>query len=235
MAHWPELIFAIFLVLILPGWKLRHSLQKNPPKRDQAATYRSNMLLISTLLLILTGLMFWSGRPAAALGLVLPPIGLWCLGISAALLAALAIANALWERSLKGEKLAQFEAKMAQTSAHMPATRAELKSFLILTILLGCGWELLYRGFLMLVLTPLTGSYAAVALAALAYGAGHGYQSKGQFVGSIISAFLFTIGYVATGSLWWLMLVHTALPASMAITAYLFRRARPMAAATSQV
>lgn len=233
MAYWLELGFAVFLVLILPAWTLRKSLQKDPPKRDKAAAQRSNMRLISILLLILATLMLWSGRPAAALGLVLPPLGLWCLGISAALFAALAIGNALWERSLKGEKLAQFEARMAQASAHMPATFDELKSFLILTVFLGCGWELLYRGFLMLVLTPLLGVYAAVVLAALAYGVAHGYHSKGQFVGSIVSAFLFTLAYVATGSLWWLMLVHTALPASMGLTAYLFRRARPVSA-TSQ-
>jgi membrane protease YdiL (CAAX protease family) len=67
--------------------------------------------------------------------------------------------------------------------------------------------QLLYRGFLMLVLTP-----GAVILAALAYGAGHGYKSRGQFAGSIVSAFLFTIGYVLTGSLWWLMLLHMGLP-----------------------
>lgn len=230
MAYWLELSFAAFLVLILPAWTLRKSLQQNRPQRDQAAAFRSNLRLIVTLLLILAGLMLWSGRPAAALGLALPPLGLWCLGISAALLAALVLANALWERSLKGEKLAQYEAKMAQASAQMPATPAELKAFLLLTLLLGCGWELLYRGFLLLVLTPLIGVYAAVALAALAYGAAHGYQSRGQFIGSIVSAFLFTIGYVATGSLWWLMLVHTALPASMAISAYLFRRARPVTA-----
>jgi len=166
--------------------------------------------------------MWWSGRPAAALGLELPisRAGAWGVILASLLLAAIRVGSWLWERNLQGEKLAQYQAKVEQASTTMPQTQQELKAFLLLSVLIGCGWELLYRGFLMMLLIPATGTASAVALAAIAYGAAHGYRGRGQFIASILSAFLFTIGYVATGSLWWLMLLHTLLPVYSALRYY---------------
>jgi len=76
------------------------------------------------------------------------------------------------------------------------------------------GWEVLYRGFLLLVLTPVIGLPLAIAASALAYGIGHGYENPKQLIGSIISAFFFTIAYAWTQSLWWLILVHVFIPLS---------------------
>jgi hypothetical protein len=221
--QWLEFAFALYLVVILPGQKLWQSLQPAPKtKRPKLTAYHLSILRIVTLLAILAASMWWSGRPAAALGLGLPlsPAGAWGFAGLTLVLAILVAGSWLWERSLQGEKLAQFQAKMEKASDSMPQTRQDLNAFLLLSLFLGCGWELLYRGFLMMVLTPVIGTASAVALAAFAYGAAHGYQSRGQFIGSIGSAFLFTAGYVLTGSLWWLMLVHTTLPAYTAVSYY---------------
>ena len=233
MIHpWLELAFALYLVVILPGQKLWQSLQPGAePKRSRLAAYHASMIRIVILLAILTTLMWWSGRPAAALGLALPmpAAGAWGVIATGLLLAVMSVGGWLWERKLQGEKLAQYQAKMEKASDSMPQTKQELNTFLLMTLFIGCGWELLYRGFLMMVLTPVIGAATAVALAAIAYGAAHGYQSRGQFIGSIVSAFLFTIGYVLTGSLWWLMLLHTLFPV-YAATSY-YRQKRSMAAA----
>ena len=71
---------------------------------------------------------------------------------------------------------------------------------------------MLYRGFLLWWLTPLVGIIGAVVLASLAYGLAHGWKSRWEGLGSIASAFLFTIGFAVTGSLWWLIAIHTGLP-----------------------
>lgn len=55
----------------------------------------------------------------------------------------------------------------------------------------------------------------AVVLAAVSYGAGHGYKSFKQFAGSIGVSLAFTIGYALTGSLWWLIVLHAAAPTMM--------------------
>ncbi len=52
----------------------------------------------------------------------------------------------------------------------------------------------------------------SVLLPALAYGVAHGYRGRTRFIGSIVSALLFTLGFVLTRSLWWLILIHIGLP-----------------------
>jgi membrane protease YdiL (CAAX protease family) len=225
--QWLELALALYLVVVLPGQALWQSLQPaTKPKRPRLAAYRASIVRIVILLAILAALMWWSGRPAAALGLALPmsTAGAWGVIAAGILLSVMSIGGWLWERKLSGEKLAQYQAKLEKAGDSMPQTEQELKAFMLLTVFIGCGWELLYRGFLMMVLTPVIGTASAVALAAIAYGAAHGYQGRGQFIGSIVSAFLFTIGYVATGSLWWLMLLHTLLPIYSAVQYHRHKR-----------
>jgi len=90
------------------------------------------------------------------------------------------------------------------------ATPDDLAYSVVLALLIGCGTELLFRGFLYGFFAPLIGQIGALVVAALAYGLGHGSRTTGQAVGSVVSAFAFTIAFALTGSLWWLMLVHTA-------------------------
>jgi membrane protease YdiL (CAAX protease family) len=99
-----------------------------------------------------------------------------------------------------------------QAARLMPQSPAERRIFILFALTVGIGWELLYRGFLLWALTPLLGLPGAILLAALVYGLAHGYKSRRLFVGSLISSALFVGGYALTGSLWWLMLVHSALP-----------------------
>lgn len=218
--RWLELLLALYLVIVLPGHALWRSKRKGRPRRARITGYRWSTLHIGLLLTALTALMWQSGRPVQQLGLALPRAGWWGLALAVILLSALIGGGKLWERRLSGDKLAEHQARTERASESMPRTREELNAFLVLAFCIGCGWELLYRGFLMMVLGPLTGTATAVILAAVAYGAAHGYQGRGQFVGSIVSAFLFTIGYVMTDSLWWLMLIHTALPVYLALNSY---------------
>lgn len=66
-----------------------------------------------------------------------------------------------------------------------------------------------------LLVAPVTGHPLAVALAAVSYGAGHGYKNPKQFFGSIAASFAFTIGYAVSGNLWWLIVLHAAVPVAM--------------------
>ncbi len=232
-----DLIFAAYLLFLLPGWQLWKSLKKkvDKPKPDAArcrVLFRKNLVFILSPLLALAALMAWSGRSAAALGLDIPvsAYGQWGLAIVVLLFAGLTIWSIVAERRQSAEKAAADLAKYEALEG-IPQSPAELWQQLFLFLCIGAGWELLYRGFLMLVLPPLTGTAFAVILAAVAYGVAHGYQSRNQFLGSIFSAFLFTLGYVYTQSLWWLMLLHVLLPVFGTLTAYIAQNKAPKAAA----
>ena len=222
-------LFVAYLVLLSPAWALWTSLgSKGEPARDDTdpaakdRRFRKNMRLVGLPLLVLWALFAWTGRPATLLGLDIPvsPSGLWGIATVCVLIAGVIVGTMIWERRLNALKTAEYHAKLRKAGI-LPGSRRELVQFVLLMILMGTGWELLYRGYLMLVLPPAFGTQAAVAIAALAYGAGHGYSNWKQFVGSIVAAFLFTIGYVFTGSLWWLMLLHVSLPLTGMVSAKL--------------
>ena len=103
-------------------------------------------------------------------------------------------------------------AREQEAIAELPQSRDETLAYLAFTPFAGFGWEILYRGFLLWWLTPLVGIVGAVVIASFAYGLAHGWKNRTRGLGSILSAFLFTIGYAVTGSLWWLIAVHSVLP-----------------------
>jgi hypothetical protein len=72
---------------------------------------------------------------------------------------------------------------------------------------------------------PNTGVPLAVVLAALAYGAAHGYHNPRHFFGSIAMALGFATAYALTGSLWWLIVLHASVPVSMVYTVRKLTRA----------
>ena len=154
------------------------------------------------------GLIAWQrGLQPANFGLEWPPgqAGQFGLLIAAALVGGLLAAVLL----LKPTSAALRDEK---GDAIMPRTAAELRLFLLLTLVIGFAWELLYRAYLLWWLEPLVGVPAAVLLASAAYALAHGWEGWRPVLGSLVSALLFTIGYALTRSLWWLAAIHIALP-----------------------
>lgn len=116
------------------------------------------------------------------------------------------------ERRKTPEARAESERKVLDSSFPWPRNSSEILAFIMSISIMTATWEILYRGFLLLLLTPHTGLPLAIAISALAYGIGHGYTNPKQFLASIVSAFVFTIAYAMTHSLWWLIVIHAGLP-----------------------
>lgn len=178
--------------------------------RSRVARYRSATWMIVGCVSVLALRWIVSGRSAALLGLNLPPTGLgWsCLLGAALLLTALCVATRRKPRMDTA----------AGDDDPLPQTPAERTGFILFALAAGTGWEILYRGFLLWFLTPLLGPMVAVCVASLAYGVSHGVRDRRRAAASIVSAFLFTIGFSLTHDLWWLMLIHAGLPL-LALTA----------------
>lgn len=215
----------ICLILILPAWQLWKSLCKSPTAVTERSTRYWQAILRIALLLLLLAVDWWSSaRPLSLLGFDMPlsargEIG---LGIAAVLIIGLLLGDVVFTRRQSDEKRAAYRARFEKND-FLPRSSAEFRGFSVLAIMIGAGWEILYRGFLLFSLTPLVGTVEAVCIAAFAYGLTHGFQSRGQFIGSIVSAFLFTIAYALTLSLWWLMLLHTFMALFGGWTSYRLR------------
>ncbi|HET6913857.1 MAG TPA: CPBP family intramembrane glutamic endopeptidase [Rhodanobacteraceae bacterium] len=217
-----ELALAAYLVLVLPARAIWKSLRQPAPlQTNRAARYARTSGLIAILLLVIGGDWWWSGRPWSGLGFDFPLSARGEIGlvVSILLIVTMLVIAQFSERRLSEEKRAAQRAKL-EGNELLPRTAGELRRFLILSLLVGAGWEVLYRGFLLWFLAPHVGTVVSVCVAALAYGLAHGYRSRGQFIGSIVSAFAFTIAFAATHSLWWLMLLHTFFAVYGGLTSY---------------
>ncbi|MES2441979.1 MAG: CPBP family intramembrane glutamic endopeptidase [Pseudomonadota bacterium] len=196
------------LLLLVPAYTLWRSLTgKDRPPDLRSTRYIRGIALAVPLLGLLAAAWIPAGRSAAALGLDIPvgAPGQIGLGIAAVLLLVLLVAT-----RLPGKRAAA--APDAQAAALLPETRAEWGLFFVSMPLITTAWELLYRGYLVWALEPRLGTTLAVVLPATAYGVAHGYRGRGQFIGTLVAALLFTLGFVLTRSLWWLIAIHVALP-----------------------
>jgi membrane protease YdiL (CAAX protease family) len=205
-----DLCLVAVLVVGLPAWAVWRSSRK----ASTVKTHRKRNWPIFIKILILCALAFaaWShdGRTWAAAGFD------WPLSLAGKI--GLGFAGALLLITI-GHQIATARKPLTQAMSEkyregadiFPQSLSELWSWLPSVFAIGCGWEWLYRGYLLGVLAPVVGTAYAVIIATLAYGIGHGIKSFKQVAGSCLAALLFTSAYVLTHSLWWLMLIHTGM------------------------
>lgn len=210
-----NILLAVFLLVIYPAINLYLSLylKRSKPPRLPMRRYGMMVLKTSILLALLWAGALQAGYSPRALGLDVPVSreGLWGLGI-AALLAVVLAALSYRDSATPAAVRDQRDDQMLESNMPWPRTTREAVAFAVTMTFMTAAWELLYRGFLLLFLAPSIGLPLAVTASALAYGIGHGYINVRQLLAAVASAFVFTIAYALTKSLWWLILIHAALP-----------------------
>lgn len=206
-----DYVLVVLLIGVMPARALYKDLCGKSNEENRQEKYVGSGAIIVCLLLLLCYAWLHGARSMASLGLDIPLTNGGTIGLAIAivLLAGLVLVATIAKRKHK-ERNNDKSAERFSRNPLLPRTRHELGLFLAFALLAGCGWELLYRGFLIWFLVPYVGTVVAVCIAALAYGAAHGYKNRKQFLASVISALAFTVAFVLAGSLWWLMLIHTA-------------------------
>ncbi|MBB6253744.1 CPBP family intramembrane glutamic endopeptidase [Nitrospirillum iridis] len=194
------------LVLVLPAYQICRSLTRRNIDEPKIGRYWRSMALAGSLCMALMAEWVLLGRPMADLGLAIPvpKAGIIGIGIAVALFASLLALVRI--KPPRGN---------ASAEALLPSTPDEKRVFIALSLVIGTAWEILYRGYLLWMLIPLVGTVGAVAVAAAAYGMAHGFKGWKPFLGSLLSAVIFTTAYALTDSLWWLILIHVGLPLSV--------------------
>lgn len=199
-------VLAALLIVALPIRALCRDLRRTPP-RAKLDRYRSTTLMIAALLALLGVDWVAASRRVGALGLDIPNT----TPAIAALVITLVLIVVIVIMGLRRVGSADDRPRDVQATM-LPGTPQERSAFLVFVLAAGIGWEVLYRGFLLFYLTPFVGPVSAVCVSAVAYAFAHGFGGAKLFAGSLVSALLFTIGYYATSSLWWLVVLHVALP-----------------------
>jgi membrane protease YdiL (CAAX protease family) len=171
---------------------------------------RKSAVIIGLPLLVLALDWFGTGRDAASLGLAIPPsaAGQIGLGIASFIIGGVLLCTLFgWPQS-SPENRAKALARL-QDKGLVPQTRKELAYAVLQAFLIGCGSEILFRGFLVWAFAPFLGLWGAVVGSALAYGLGHGDKEWRRLLAATVSALAFTLCFALTSSLWWLMALHT--------------------------
>ena len=204
-----DILLTAILVVALPAYMLWRSIRSRGRQPEpRMSKYVRSMAIAAPLTVIVIAEWSYRGRSFAGLGLGAPVsatalLGL-CLAACILVIMAVGMTNRLRNSKSNGEDDPSREI--------MPETREEYVVFVLFSLVVGCSWEVLYRGYLLWMLTPHVGLIAAVVVAAGAYGIGHGFRTAKMFAASMISALIFTTAFALTQSLWWLMLVHCGLP-----------------------
>ena len=212
-------LLAVYLLLIAPALNMWRSLRpkSDKPPRTSMLRYWSMSWQVMVMLGVLWVGSWQAGYTARDLGFDIPlsNAGAWGLGFAVLLLSGLSVIGSIIERRYTPEARAANERKLLDSPFPWPRTGVETAAFAVSMSLMTAGWEILYRGFILLLLTPSIGLPIAITVSALAYGIAHGYNSPKQLIASIVSAFVFTIAYALTHSLWWLIVIHAVLPLSV--------------------
>lgn len=207
-----NILLAAYLLIVSPGLALWRSLRPkdDKPPRAPMRRYWSMTWKILVMLGVLWAGSWQAGYTRADLGFDLPlsKAGAWGLGFAALLFAGLWLANTIMAGRMTPELRAEHERKMLEAPFPWPRNGIETVGFVVSMSLMTGAWEILYRGFVLLLLAPVTGMPVAIVISALAYGLAHGYQNPKQLIGSIVAALVFTIAYALTHSLWWLIVIH---------------------------
>lgn len=209
---WNVLDVVLVILLTIGLGVLRFS---NARSRDKAVAPNIRRRALKTFVLLGIPLPLllidWigAGRAPDLLGLACPSAWRSKVGLG---IAVLVIVTALLDQRFRWpkaspEKRGQMLEQLSKAGL-APANRTELIYSVLLAFVIGIGTEVLFRGFLIWALSPIVGLWGAVVIAALAYGLGHGDESWRRILAATVSAFIFTIAYALTHSLWWLMTIH---------------------------
>ena len=175
---------------------------------------------------LVAALIWWYYRRSLADWRLTMPAG-WQLGLGIAL-ALVVTALATWQvvavSRLNAERRAAARPKLGKVAFMLPHTNEEHRWFMLLSLTAGICEELLYRGYLVWVLTPWLGVLGAFAGVTVLFGIGHAYQGwKGGIRATLAGAAMGAI-VLATGWLVPAMIVHALVDASSGTVGYLLLR-----------
>lgn len=141
---------------------------------------------------------------AAALGLIAIPgstMVAWTGALTAAGLGIILVFHLVAKAlgALDSEVLVQL----------LPTTTRERGVFALLSVAAGTGEELAYRGYVIPVLAPVLGVTGAVVVSTAVFAVIHAYQGALGIVRTGLMGGVLALGFLASGSLWPVILAHT--------------------------
>jgi CAAX protease family protein len=208
------LIILLILAIAIPLigiWDFRRLIRWAEEGRADARV-KTYQWILGMEWLLTAGLLGWwlaAGRSFATVGLI-PIAERWqWLAIGVGIALTVFMIGQMLFIARKPDQLAKIREQMGDLVHLAPRTPTEDRLFVLVSITAGVCEEVLYRGLLLAALSPVVGTWTAVALSSVIFGLGHVYQGfegigKTTFIGLVMA--LLT---VFSGSIFVAILLHT--------------------------
>jgi len=210
----------IFLLLIgigMPGYAyiehLREQARKaRGEKTDLMEAYAFTHVFLWVPTILLLGWWTFDGRAFELIGLNLPTAGRGQIAMAGMVVASIALVWNVWKirtDQKSADKVAKTLEDQPLIMDILPKTPAEYRRFKWVSLSAGITEEILYRGFLIWVLSAWLPVWAAALVALTVFVLGHLYQGTAFALSRVAGAgAVFTVLYLTTGSLVPAMLMH---------------------------
>lgn len=208
-----SLVVLLILAVILPLngiWdfqRLLKSVAAGQPNA-RANAYKWTVVIQWGLVLGLGGWWILAGRGLAPLGLLPLASGWQWLAIGLGIVASILMIWQMITINSNSEKLEEARIQMGDLCELAPQSPAEHRMFSALAITAGLCEEVLYRGVLLAILSPVTGTWQAVAFSSVIFGLGHAYQGMVGMGKTSLIGLIMALLTVFSGSLFVAMLLH---------------------------
>ena len=170
--------------------------------------YQRIILVSWSLTFAMLAIWFANDRGLYALGVAFEPSWRALIGAAFAILASGLLVLQMVTVQRSPEKLDEVLGQLESVESVLPHNARELRTFGWVSITAGICEELLYRGYLIAYFAAFAHPWAAMGLAALAFGIAHAYQGPmGVLKTGVVGLIMGTL-YLLSGSIWGPMLVH---------------------------
>jgi membrane protease YdiL (CAAX protease family) len=189
--------------------------------------YRRTIVEQWALTAVAVALTVMAARPVLTLGLVLPTG--WRLGLGLALPLAYALLgfSQVGTIAARPKALAAVRRQVLPLRPLLPHTARDWRWFAPLAVTAGICEELLFRGYLVWLLTPWLGLGGAAATSVVIFGVAHGYQGVTFGVRAFLAGIAMAALALATGSVLPGMVLHALVDLVGGRAGYLAMREEP--------
>jgi CAAX protease family protein len=226
-----DYLFVLFLIVVMSivehvvFWPWFRAAVTSDRKRARTHGYQWAVAGQLTFGCAVMAIWLTAGRPLADLWLT-PPGG-WRLVLSAGIVAAMGWFSSLQLRAIartSPERRVALRPKLGAVAFMLPRTRLEQRWFMALSLAAGICEELVYRGYLVWVLSRWIGTIGAALAVVALFGIAHAYQGRKGFTRATLAGAV--MGGIVLGTQWIVpaMIVHVLIDAMSGLVSYTILR-----------
>ena len=221
------ILFSILAMVLFSVWEAdKEKIALLEGRKSKIRAYQEAMLFMWLPTFLLLALLLLKSIDSKALGVSWQGTMANWVGIAVVCLVIGYFAYSLYSLYVSAEQRNAFRQALSDNYAWMiPYTRQELVWFTLgLSLSAGLCEELLFRAFLIGVLSEQLGTLPSLLLSSAAFGICHCYQGWKNIIRTALIGLLLGVVFIFTELLWVVVIIHTAIDAYGGLVGYMLNK-----------